>query len=190
MKYIEYRKASIRHLKTCYFLIDKIKKDNKLPSSEKNLIIINIYYLAGYAIESIINYGIYDYIGFDKKKSVKELKQNTDYTKNYDVCFYRGNTNSRFILQNHDFQNNKDFFARHNISGISNIPFIGYEPDDVKIKNFFYNWDTELRYTTEIKKDKKKKKEINVEKILLSDVEKFVDIAFRIYMGVIQIITK
>lgn len=192
MIYTEYKDASLKHIHTCNYLIEKLKKDKAITLKKKKQIINNIYYLAGYAIESIITYGIYDYIEFDKTESIKELKQNSALASQYNVCFYHDNS-FKFVIMSHNFQNNKDFFSFHSISDITNIPFVGTEPDDEKLKELFYNWDPELRYTPNlIKKDKTGTilKQINVRNLLLSDIERFVNTALQIYIGINNIITK
>jgi len=198
MQYVEYRNASLKHIHTCNYLIEKLKKEENLLLAKKKQIINNIYYLAGYAIESIISYGIYDYIEFDPIESIRELKQNSVFASTYSVSFQHGKdtfgNDIKFCIMKHNFQENKDFFSFHNISDISDIPFIGHIPDDEKLKELFFNWDPELRYTAQILKIDNRTgsvlKQIDVRNLLLSDIEKFVNIALAIYVGVVNKIIK
>ena len=80
--YDYYKDAAERHLETCKELREYIKanfqgKPTLSPQEERKqkMILANIYYLSGYVIECIVNYGILKHIKFEntEKKYVNQL---------------------------------------------------------------------------------------------------------------------
>ena len=78
--YDYYKDAAERHLETCKELREYIKanfQDKTLTPQEETkqrMILANIYYLSGYVIECIVNYGILKHIKFEKTgKTLKDL---------------------------------------------------------------------------------------------------------------------
>ncbi|NJL14788.1 MAG: hypothetical protein HC913_18500 [Microscillaceae bacterium] len=66
MVYEDYRKAALKHLKTCEYMIDnlgKISNDDTLDGlakqERKEHILREIYYLLGYVLEGVVCYCIY-----------------------------------------------------------------------------------------------------------------------------------
>ena len=144
MYYTEYKSASIRHLNTCRHLIDNLHLA-ATQQTERN-ILLNIYYLAGYTIECIVNFAIYDYIQFSKTNDVKSLSL---LNNSYNVSFYpskKNNISANFIIHTHNFQKNCQFFSAQSISDASKIPhFDNYIPNPSLVP-LFNDWKPEVRY--------------------------------------------
>lgn len=146
MLYLEYKKASIRHLSTSEFLISQINHA-KNPGEEKD-ILRNAYYIAGYTIECIVTYAIYNYIGYSKSTDVTLL---SPFNYRFGVGFYRKywrprNITPRFCIQSHNFQYNCSFFSAQGITDVNKIPhFDSYIPDRSMIP-LFNSWKPEVRY--------------------------------------------
>lgn len=96
MQYEEYKTASERHLETCLNLEELIVNNSITDSKRKNEILANIYYLSGYVIECIVNYGILTHIKFTEieKEQLKELKRKYP-TLNHNFSFKQ-------LLQDHN----------------------------------------------------------------------------------------
>ena len=186
MIYTEYKTAALRHLKTCKFILQKIKQDN-LPVPTQRQYYYNAYYLAGHSIEAVVTYAIYDYIGYPENENVKDLNNSHALAQAYDVVF-RGN--KRFKIIHHNFQENINFFHYHNINNLQSIPFIGYRLDST-LQNMFDNWDPEIRYTTLLDIDTQHKtKRIDLQPIPSEFFEKFVIATEKKYTGINSLITK
>ncbi len=187
MKYIEYRKSSIRHLKTCQKIIDCAEKENiDLPTS----IIQNLYYLSGYIFECIINYAIFDYIGFNKNSCVDELNsknENFEKFKTYKVVHNIQKKSKGFrTMQRHNFQDTINFFIEQNIDS-SNVPFIGKEVPS-RMKNLFINWDISVRYETMINiKNTYKQRKINLTKITYQDIKEYIKLSAEFQLELLKI---
>lgn len=129
MKYKDYLNSARKHAHTCDILYDKLL--NSTYSAEiKKSILLNMYYLSGYIIECIIKYGIYDLIGYDKDKDVKELNH--------------GSLTFATNIKHHRFERYTEHLVRH-IS--SPIPLITDEKGiDREVLNLYRRWDAEVRY--------------------------------------------
>ena len=68
MDYKDYKTASERHLETCIKLKGVVSANSLTTTDLKkqNEILANIYYLSGYVIECIVNYGMLVYVDFEK----------------------------------------------------------------------------------------------------------------------------
>jgi len=110
MIYSQYKTASIRHLHTCNELIATLPSI-KNASTERN-ILLNLYYLAGYTIECIVNYAIYDYLKFNPLHSVNSLSPTNSCGVGYlHPMRYPKNIRSfqKYVITSHKFQHNCQF---------------------------------------------------------------------------------
>lgn len=122
MKHLEYRKASLRHLTTCDWLLKSL--DDTKPESNK--ILQNIYYLSGYIIETSLNYAFYSCINY-----TGEIEDHHLY-------------NSK-ALKNHKFDIKINYIMT-NGGDLSNLPFISTKYHNREVEKLFQNWSTDLRY--------------------------------------------
>ncbi len=148
MVYREYKEASIRHLETSLFLVKHL--DNIDDAKERKSVLLNIYYLAGYTIECIVNYAIYNYIGF---RSIDDVRSLNCQSYPFDTGFkFEYKTKAgiilkpRFVIQSHSFQNNCTFFSSNGITDASKIPHFDTLIHDKNMIPLFNNWKPEVRY--------------------------------------------
>lgn len=150
MFYPEYKEASLRHLNTVEFVVNSLNTA-KDANEERNLL-RNAYYLAGYTIECIVTYAIYNHIGYSKTIDVRSLEP---WTYRFNVGFYkicrnpanlRQTRRPRFTISSHRFQNNCTFFSLQGIAGVNKIPhFDSFIPDPTMVP-LFNSWRPEVRY--------------------------------------------
>ena len=132
MKYIEYKKASIRHLDTCEHIcshFDQIKDEK-----EKQNVRADTYYLTGYVFECILSYTIFNLIGYHKDKDV----------------FALNNDNGCRLIFNRHFRTHNitwkiDYISRHGGTGVSNVPILNGNAKCELLKK----WNVKFRYTLE-----------------------------------------
>lgn len=148
MIYSEYKLASTRHLETSLFMLEFLDEVKDLD--ERKNILCNIYYLAGYTIECIVSYAIYNYIGFRKSDDVRSLDP---FAYRFDIGFYREYSLSarpairpRFNIASHNFQNNCMFFAAQGIAEASKVPHFGGPITDTSLIPLFNRWRPDARY--------------------------------------------
>ncbi len=159
MDYLEYKKASERHLDTCLSLKriidDKYegKSLNPILELEKQEHLFNLYYLSGYIIECRLNYSILEYINFNRIASRHRLpsfKRLRSTHNPYEVSY--SDRNDRYALwqPNHEFQSNIDFFANGSkLSGIDTIRGInGHAIRPIRVNQLFRDWGAHYRYET------------------------------------------
>jgi hypothetical protein len=163
MIYKEYLKASERHLQACKCLMSRcLNNDKSTPksfsktskSSDDKLsrhikpkfvapkyILPEIYYLSGYVIECIVNYGLYYILGYDKQKDVKNLTEIELYAYGYKHIISYGSH-----IRGHDFQHNLKIIRSY-IKG--NWPNSNKFLDSIwgqTKTSAFQNWNVNVRY--------------------------------------------
>ncbi len=162
MNFKDYKTASERHLETCLKLKDFVL--NNLSNTHltyndikiKNEVLGNIYYLSGYVIECIVNYGMLVYIDFDKicKKeninSVYQLKLKHNKAKisysskeDYNAKYYLWQASHK------QFERNPNIFffdQEAKIQG-AEIDQIKNKLNNATTKTLFKNWCVKSRYT-------------------------------------------
>lgn len=74
MIYKEYKKASIKHLKTCECILKILDSKQDCKADSKHLE-SNLFYLSGYIVESIFKYMIFVSLNYDREKNIKELDE-------------------------------------------------------------------------------------------------------------------
>ena len=170
MDYKDYQTASERHLSTCLKLkeivVSSYSHDSLLPNElkTKNELLCNIYYLSGYIIECIVNYGILKCINFEEistKQRISDIPQlkleHNDYKVSYSPKYEYG---ARYYLYRPAHRHfptdrrkygggspNIDFFK--NAAGIQ-----GKEIDQIHsmlnssiVIKLFRSWSVETRYS-------------------------------------------
>lgn len=186
--YDYYKDAAERHLETCKELREYIKanfqgKPTLSPQEERKqkMILANIYYLSGYVIECIVNYGILKHIKFENMG--KELKNLVSDDNPHGVSYsnypkMQSLKPIKYVIYapNHRLNaGNKHLFFKSivKITGreFDAIPFINGKPLNPKQQNLFKIWGATIRY------------EIDYNLLVLSDIEEFCENSEKIYNG-------
>ena len=152
MNYEDYKIASERHLETCLKLKDVVVANSltDVDLKGKNEILANIYYLSGYVIECIVNYGMLVYINFAKISKEKKISSVYDLrlAHNKAKISYSPNddNNAKYYLWR---PSHKQFEAKPNIYFFKNEAKIeNKELDKIEkkltennVKELFKKWD-------------------------------------------------
>lgn len=158
--YKDYRTAAQRHLMTCDYLVKSLSLPDNLShkpntSPYKLQLLRNIYYLAGYTIECMINYAIYDCVNDNKKGLAKIERVDQLYEPALGLVFKPnirrdGGKSFQYVIAYHNFQENMKVLNYLATSKFSQVPVIGqcvYPPNWRAISHLFYNWEPQVRYT-------------------------------------------
>ena len=135
MLYKDYLNSARKHIHTCKVLSKHIETlDEKNNGVIVKCLILNLYYLSGYIIECVVKYGIYDLIGYPRKKKISELNQEK---LNYSTH-----------IKHHKFEKYTEHLTRRmHIQ----IPLINTDADiDREIKRLYKNWDATVRYSYDL----------------------------------------
>ena len=136
MVYKDYLNAARKHKYTCEVIFEKLNGINEQTDKAKyRYLLLNLYYLSGYVIECTVKYGIYNLIGYEKEKDVKELNEKG---LMYDLH-----------IKHHKFER----YAEHLRRSISRpIPLINTrEKIDKYVVQLYREWDADVRYSYDLK---------------------------------------
>ena len=164
MVYSEYKESALRHLQTCHFHLSRINTVYEVK--EREMILLNTYYLCGYIIECIMSYTIYYLIKYNPDKEIEDL--NNDHG-----CGIKYKT---FFIQ-HKFNHKIDYIRRHGGTKVSNIPIIGNIDVDQTAKTMIDEWSTKVRYSS---------KSISFQ-VCSTNIKIFLNLADEIYKGLRKI---
>lgn len=149
MLYQDYKKSAFKHLKTCESIVEAIeelkilKNTLQLTVAGKMPALHNLFYLAGYVLESISTYTIYKHYNWPITKSVKEC--DTRFSNICSFSFYQKH-GYPYFASGHNFQDNQ-FEVLKVIFSNSGIPFLDSSINvDLEIQALFNQWKAELRY--------------------------------------------
>ena len=160
MIYEDYRKAALKHLKTCEFMIDNLKNidtndtlDNLSKIERKNYILRDIYYLCGYIIEGVVNYCIYKNINTYRQNpngDVNNLNENISSINSRVSFFGRRNNPRLYIISSHQYAKNIEVLKHMFSQRFNRIPIINQRRNSQdKISVMFYDWNVNMRYQTD-----------------------------------------
>lgn len=159
-KYDYYKDAAERHLETCKELRGYIKNnfyglDRPLTFAEERkqkMILANIYYLSGYVIECIVNYGILKHIRFEQtNKYVNQLST----LDNANGVTYSHLQNAKYCIYQKDHSlfvgNSKLHYFKHEAKiqsiEIDKIPFINTKThQNPEQEILIRKWGAKIRY--------------------------------------------
>lgn len=158
MQYIQYKKAALKHLKSCQAIVDYFDHSHHSisPLSEQYLL-MNLFYLSGYTLECVINYALFNKIctknNFPKDTSVYKLYDKSEkfaFKRTYTEQTGRENVASNvatFYIESHDFMKNISLLKK--LTPSSNLLLIHDEkivPSSVL--NLIKTWKARCRYET------------------------------------------
>lgn len=174
MVYEDYRKAALKHLKTCEFMIENIHRvpqsdilHNQVSIAEwENNIIRNIFYLCGYVIEATVNYSIYKInYGISRlSDDVIDLNEYAGWTiphgrfrRRCGICFRLPDTqymllNCRYeyFIGSHDYGKNIEYLRlKRNSPRLQALFPQRGNVNGNKNAQLFYLWKVNQRYQTD-----------------------------------------
>lgn len=152
MKYDEYLKCALKHLKGCQSFL----KDCSTNSSSDYNVMLELYYLAGYILEGIVVYSAYKLNNWPSNKDIQYDSPDFNFTKATGLDFYynrcRGNvaifsgrTKNSLSVQGHHFQPIVQALLKKE-PAFNNIPYLGNGAIDSDVENLIIKWEPELRY--------------------------------------------
>jgi hypothetical protein len=163
LEIISYKTSSERHLKTAKYLEGVY---NGLPESgnilDKSHLLLNMYYLTGYVIETIVNYGILKLIDFDnirkKNPEIRRVEDLTPFTNNYNVGFRYEierdkpitrlkHTEYPLYAKGHQISDKKLKFFTNQFK-LTDLGIRGIDRDisNLKVQKLLNKWKAEVRY--------------------------------------------
>jgi hypothetical protein len=186
--YDYYKDAAERHLETCKELREFIKTNyqgsstlSKEEEKKQKMILANIYYLSGYVIECIVNFGILKHIKFETtgKKSVDKL---TFLDSKHKVSYSREDKFSEYSLWEKDHKlnagNNKLLYFKQKIKiaggEIDKIPLINGLPMGGIQKKLIDNWGARIRY------------DVDNNLLIQSEILNFQTTSLQVYEGLVK----
>ncbi|MCE2906773.1 MAG: hypothetical protein LW814_17455 [Anabaena sp. CoA2_C59] len=180
MRYKEYERASLKHLKACQAMLAGLSCQAKSISvAEKEYLLMDIFYLSGYTLECIINFALFKEVykkphNKPKYNDYTNVKIVEDSTLNFAFKF-RTKANSKgyaYCIQTHNFYKNIQLL--NNLVGKNTIPLIS-NPKTVppNLLQMIRNWKAEARYHTHIKYNEK-------------DIKSLVELTEKVYNAIID----
>ena len=130
MQYKEYYQSALRHLyvcKTMMELLDSMDRKQHLFVKRERLK-LDIYYLSGYVIETMISYTFFVRLNWQKNKDIKSCPY---YEKGF---------------KTHDLSRKLSFAASNAHCDYSGVPLLGNKISDSKVKKMFCGWSEVIRY--------------------------------------------
>lgn len=128
MDYIQFRNAAYRHLISCKQLLE-VAKDPKTNKDKRDRLCLEIYYLSGYILETMLSYAVCSSMNIsgDIYQS-KPFKEEANLFKVHNL-------------------NQKYRYALHNgCNGLRNICFFQQKHPDNIVQELFSNWHVKYRY--------------------------------------------
>lgn len=130
MLFNEYYYSAFRHLDVCNMMLEKLSTMNgkvNLESNRKRLM-LDIYYLSGYVIETMISYSHFVSLGWEKNINIET------YSK-YNKGFKTHNLSSKLM-----------FAVSNAHCDYSGVVLLGVPSSNVIQKRMFKEWSEKVRY--------------------------------------------
>ncbi|MFN5066741.1 MAG: hypothetical protein ACK4V0_19490 [Aphanizomenon sp.] len=180
MRYKEYERASLKHLKACQAMLAGLSCQAKSISvAEKEYLLMDIFYLSGYTLECIINFALFKEV-YKKPHNKPKYNDDTnvktveDSTLNFAFHSYSIETQKKYYycIQHHNFYRNIELL--NELVGSKSIPLIS-NPKTVphNLLQMIRKWKAQARYDTNIKYDEK-------------DIKSLVELTEKVYNAIID----
>lgn len=130
MLYKEYYKSALRHLDVCKIMLEKLSSMDKKPNlnSMRERLLLDIYYLSGYVIETMISYSHFVCLGWKENDNIETYSL---YGKGF---------------KTHDLSAKITFAVLKARCDFSGITLLGIDiKNDIKRK-MFHEWSEKVRY--------------------------------------------
>jgi len=155
MQYQEYKKAALKHLKSCQAIVDYFDHSyHSISPLGEQYLLMNLFYLSGYTLECVINYALFKKI-YTKNNfpnhipvyGVYDRRENFAFKKKYKEQKTGQEFYAKFYIESHNFMNNRSLLKK--LTPSSNLPLIHDEkivPSSVF--NLIKAWKARCRYET------------------------------------------
>lgn len=130
MLYIEYYRSALRHLDVCKTMMDYLDsmQGNTCLSGKRERLKLDIYYLSGYIIETMISYTFFVSLNWQKNVPIEKCQH-------YNKGFKTHKLSSKIL-----FATSKVY------CDYSGIPLLGNIIDDSTERKMFNSWSEVVRY--------------------------------------------
>lgn len=130
MQYKEYYQSALRHLDVCKTMMEFLDSMDGKPHmvAKRERLKLDIYYLSGYVVETMISYTFFVNLNWNKKDHIESCSF-------YDNGFKTHNLSAKLT-----FATSK---AHCDYSG---VPLLGNKIIDSKERKMFYGWSEVVRY--------------------------------------------
>lgn len=130
MKFTEYYHSALRHLETCQLMLEKLSTigNDKPLLATKQRLKLDIYYLSGYIVETMLSYAFFANIKWNKNVDIKKCSL---YTKDF---------------KTHKLESKLFFVCSRGKCDFSGIKLIGVKPENKIEKRMFHEWSEVVRY--------------------------------------------
>lgn len=128
MDYLQFRNAAYRHLISCKHLLEDAK-DLKTSKDTKDRLCLEVYYLSGYIIETILSYAVCSSMNV-----------------NGDVYQSKPFKEDAKLFKVHNLNQKYTYALKIGCNGLRNICFFQKKHPDTIIQNLFSDWHVKYRY--------------------------------------------
>lgn len=143
MKYKEFKISAQRHIESCYHILNNLTNSNaSFRKQKEDRLVLNIYYLSGYAIECSIKFAFFKAIDFDEQTDI-ELLNHASKNDTYVFPDIRGSKS----LKIHRLDGLRGYLEDVHKSLPRDIPFITQSITNLSHKALTNKWNSEIRYS-------------------------------------------
>lgn len=130
MQYKEYYQSALRHLDVCKTMMESLDSMNRKQHlfAKRERLKLDIYYLSGYVIETMISYTFFVKLNWQKNKQIESCPY-------YKIGF-----------KTHNLSTKLSFAISKAHCDYSGVPLLGNKISDSKERKLFCGWSEVIRY--------------------------------------------
>jgi len=130
MLYKEYYNSALRHLDVCKIMLERLSSMDRKPKfyAKRERLLLDIYYLSGYVIETMISYSHFVSLGWNVNDNIETYSL---YGKGF---------------KTHDLSAKITFAVSKARCDFSGITLLGINIENVTERKMFHEWSEKVRY--------------------------------------------
>ena len=128
MEYKEFRNAAYRHLVSCKQMLSDVT-NTQLQQDVKNRLCLEIYYLSGYVLETMLSYAVCS--SMNVEGNVYKSRPFTTDSKEF---------------KTHRLMQKYNYAIKNGCLGLKNLCFFQTQHQNKDIQKLFANWSVDYRY--------------------------------------------
>lgn len=128
MQFLEYYSSALRHLDVCKLMLEKLSTMGVKQEKRRQRLMLDIYYLSGYIIETMISYSHFVSLGWRKNNHIETYPL-------YDKGF-----------KTHNLSVKLTFAVSKGHCDYSGIILLGQAITNATERKMFYEWSEKVRY--------------------------------------------